>query len=122
MNALALTAANMQPRISKNGKRLWSKTQKQLIVAEATKAGASVSRVSRQYDINANQIFQWIKKAGLEGQQEGQRIVPVGVIAAAPTVPKLIEIELQNGTKVRIDDEVWMPVLQGVLQMLRSLA
>jgi transposase len=122
-----VTTQTMQPRISKNGKRLWNKAQKQLIVAETMKPGASVSKVSRQYDINANQIFHWIKLAEARSQKNKQQIVPIGVIGAPPipetcgvTTPRLIEIELPGGIKVRIDDDVRMPVLKSVLDMLRG--
>ncbi len=115
----------MEPRLSRNGKRLWSKAQKRLIVSEAMSPGMSVSKASRRYDINANLIFRWIKAAGTEVEKKGQ-LIPIGIIApplatkeqersadtsrassCAPYVgPKLIEIELRNGAKIRIDGDV----------------
>jgi transposase len=126
MSELIVTPT-MQPRISKNGKRLWSKEQKQFIVAETMKPGASVSKVSRNYDINANQIFHWIKRLEARAQKNKQHIVPIGVIGAPPIpemrgapAAKRIEIELPNGTKVRIDDDIRMLVLKSVLDVLRA--
>jgi len=136
-----LNAPNMemQPKLSRNGKRLWSKAQKRLIVGEAMRSGTSVSVLSRRYDINANLIFRWMKLSGFEAEKK-QLLIPVGVIAP-PTVspskqdqtakssppsslggPKLIESELRDGTKVRIDGDVRLPVLQSVLKMVRGLA
>ena len=142
MQELAESIIDMQPRLSRNGKRLWSKAQKRLIVSEATRAGTSVSKVSRRYDINANLIFRWIKAAGIDVKKK-QQLIPIGVIApplataneqkhlikspcvssSAPCVmPKLIEIELRNGAKIRIDGDIRLPVLQSVLKMVRGLA
>lgn len=139
---LILNNLDMEPRLSRNGKRLWSKAQKRLIVSEAMRPGMSVSKVSRRYDINANLIFRWIKAAGIEVEKKGQ-LIPIGVIApplattdkqerpaktpcvsAVPPsiVPKLIEIELRNGAKIRIDGDVRLPVLQSVLKLVRGLA
>jgi transposase len=130
---------DMQPKLSRNRKRLWSKAQKRLIVSEAMRSGTSVSVLSRRYDINANLIFRWMKLAGFEAEKK-QQLIPVGVIAppsvpllkqdqggrSSPTLsqggPKLIEIELRDGTKVRIDGDVRLPVLQSVLKMVRGLA
>jgi transposase len=129
---------DMQPQLSRNGKRLWSKAQKRVIVGEAMRSGTSVSVLSRRYDINANLIFRWMKLAGFETENK-QQLIPVGVIAppsvppskrdqttnASPKLPvgtpKLIEIELRDGTKVRIDGDVRLPVLQSVLKMVRGL-
>ena len=81
-----LNAPNMemQPKLSRNGKRLWSKAQKRLIVGEAMRSGISVSVLSRRYDINANLIFRWMKLSGFEAEKK-QQLIPVGVIAP-PTV------------------------------------
>ena len=43
-------------------KRRWrSKMERRQIVEETLKPGASVSRIARAYDINANQVFHWRK-------------------------------------------------------------
>jgi transposase len=46
--------------------RRHSASFKREIVIESLKPGASVSRIARQHDINANQIFAW-RKAYREG-------------------------------------------------------
>ena len=91
--------------------------------------------MSRRYDVNANLIFRWIK-AGEAKAEKKQKLIPVGIVGPSSMAPlkqeqplslsaaspKLIEIELGSGTKVRIDGEVRLPVLQCVLKMLRGLA
>ena len=41
--------------------RSWPETLKREIVAASLAPGASVSTVARQYEVNANQLFQWRK-------------------------------------------------------------
>jgi len=143
---------DMKPKLSRNGKRLWSKAQKRLIVNEAMKSGMSVSKVSREYDINANLIFRWIKKAGIDVEKK-QQLIPVGVISASSVMkrkqessallssnlspsappmpslgvsssgaPKIIEVDLRGGTRIKIDGEIKGAALQQVLKLIRSLA
>jgi transposase len=45
--------------------------ERRQIVEETMKPGASVSRVARAHDINANQIFQW-RKLYREGRLEAE--------------------------------------------------
>jgi transposase len=134
MQEIVESVVGARPKLSRNGKRLWSETQKQVIVSEAMKAGMSVSQVSRRYDVNANLIFRWIKAAEAKAERK-QKLIPVGIVGASSMAPltqeqplslsaaspKLIEIELGSGTKVRIDGDVRLPVLQSVLKMLRGL-
>ena len=49
-------------------KRVWrTKAERRAIVEETLVPGASVSRVSRRHDVNANQVFRW-RKLYSEGQ------------------------------------------------------
>jgi transposase len=44
-------------------RRHWTRTQKQRLVAETLAPGASVSRVARRHDVNANLLFTWQRQA-----------------------------------------------------------
>jgi septum formation inhibitor MinC len=46
---------------------------------------------------------------------------PVSSVAPAKQ-PKMIEVELRSGTKIRIDADVKGSALQQVLKLIRSLA
>ena len=136
MQEISGSKVDITPKLSRNGKRLWSSAQKRLIVSEANKLGLSVSQISRRYDINANLIFRWMKKAEMAGGQKSA-LVPVGILGLAtarasneakrpsepsllsawpvreslsghaPTVaPALIEVELHSGTRIKIDGSV----------------
>ena len=41
-------------------RRSWSDDEKRRIVGQTRVAGVSVSQVARRYDVNANQVFNWI--------------------------------------------------------------
>jgi transposase len=43
--------------------RSWPEALKREIVAASLAPGASVSVVARRYDVNANQVFSWRKRA-----------------------------------------------------------
>lgn len=47
---------------------------------------------------------------------------PASPVATAPRQPKMIEVELRGGTKIRIDADVKGSALQQVLKLIRSLA
>lgn len=47
---------------------------------------------------------------------------PVPSVAAVLKPPKMIEVELRGGTKIRIDADVKGSALQQVLKLIRSLA
>jgi transposase len=65
-------------------RRRRSKQERRAIVEETLKPGASVSRVARAHDINANQVFAWRRL-----YREGQLEVSAGTKALVPV--KIIE-------------------------------
>ena len=139
-------------RRSRRGYRQWTQAQKRQIVAETLVPGASVSVVARRHDVNANQLFSWRQQCRRGEMGTEAALVPVGIIgeggivsaladltklkpdrppvphpespSAAPRVrqPKMIEVELRSGTRIRIDADVKGSALQQVLKLIRSLA
>jgi len=110
---------SVEPKLSRKGKRLWGKAQKRLIVSEAMRPGMSVSQVSRRYDVNANLIFRWINSTETKAEKKQQLIAvrrvgpssgvplrPEQFLSLSPTVPKLIEIELPDGVKIKMNGHV----------------
>jgi transposase len=126
--------------------------EKRRIVEETLAAEASVSVVARRHDVNANQVFAWRRQYQRGELGGGAALIPVGVIGAGglvssvsdltkpqpaqpsephaepmpiaviPKQPKMIEVELRGGTKIRIDADVKGSALQQVLKLIRSLA
>src|SRR3954453_19354790 len=89
--------------------RAWPESLKREIVAATLQPGASVSRVARRYDVNANQVFAWRR-----GYRGGPR-EPAGLCLlpgrAAPDPPRrtapaggreLIERVLADGYRMRV--------------------
>lgn len=75
---------------SREKRRLRSKAERRQIVEETLKPGASVSRVARSHDVNANQIFRW-RKLYREGRLEAEpdtALVPVRVSEAVEKVER----------------------------------
>jgi transposase len=118
--------------------RYWSTEQKRRIIAEAMEPGASVAEVARRHDVNANQVFNWCKKAREVAARRASRveIVPVGIISHGvpactpepepgpredhqPQGSGTMEIRLGRVT-VTVDASVDEPALCRVLSALRA--
>lgn len=66
--------------------RSWPEALKREIVAASLMPGSSVSKVARQYDVNANQVFSWRKRYRDE--------VRVPAVSAAPQlIPMIVTAE-----------------------------
>jgi transposase len=114
-------------RATKNRRR--SVKERREIVEETLLAGASVSRVARRHDVNANQVFYWRKlyREGRLGARAGTELLAVEVRDEASTKPAKrdglatrsgsMEIQLAKGT-LRIAGSVDVVVLRAVLEYL----
>src|SRR3954454_6245552 len=87
--------------------RAWPESLKREIVAASLVAGASVSRVARRCDVNANQGFAWRRRYRGEPAEPAElRWLPVRVMPDQPegTAPvrasEGIEIGLAGGYRV----------------------
>jgi len=139
-------------RVGQRPRQRRTDEEKRRIVEETLSAGASVSVVARRHDVNANQVFAWRRQYRRGELGGGMALVPVGVVGAGGIVssvsdlmkpkparsveprseprpvaavskqPKMIEVELRSGTKIRIDADVKGSALQQVLKLIRSLA
>ena len=99
------------------------------IVEETLVPGASVARVARRHDVNANQVFYWRKlyREGQLGFGLGTPLLPVKVEAERPTEavndndPTLssgtMEIKLPRGT-LRIAGSVDVVALRTAMECL----
>jgi len=125
-----------------NGKqrRLWSADDRTRILAETFALDAKVSDVARKHRIAASLIFAWRREARAKelGVATAPGLVPVYVAAPRATTvmqsppPEepphpvrsmaketgLIEIDLENGKRVRVDTDVDADALGQVLDVL----
>jgi transposase len=105
--------------------RSWPESLKREIVAASLVRGASVSRVARRYDVNANQVFAWRRRyRGEPAEPVELRLLPVTVTtdqpegAAPARASEVIEIALAGGYRVRVSDGVQAATLRLVLDVL----
>ena len=92
-------------------RRNWSDDEKRIICAQTRYPGVSVSQVARRYDVNANQVFNWLKDPQFTASPEDTditRFLPVEVIE--PVQPHLssgtafgeMQVEIANGHRLTI--------------------
>ncbi len=120
-------------------RKRWPEALKREIVAATRVPGASVSKVARQYDVNANQVFMWRRRYRDAGEQPALQppsstpaLVPVTIAAepeeaavAPPALPaetasETIEIEVPDGCRVRVGSGFNVRALKRVLDVLRK--
>lgn len=116
-------------------KRRWSRETKRRIVAESRMPGVSVGEVAARHGVSASLVSVWrglidlepVTAAGVAG------FVPVRVVeAAVPVAARCdvaaadraesawLRIALPDGTWVYISHAAHLPLLHGVLGMLRG--
>ncbi len=125
-------------------RRRWSVADKLRILAECAVPGARVSDVAARHGLYRSLLFQWRRQErdGLLAPEPVPQFVPVRLAAPEPpgappddgapvaTTPAprppqarpsgAIEIELPDGVRVRVGDEVGLAALRRVLSALRG--
>src|SRR5450755_500874 len=51
-------------------RRSWTREEKRRIVEESLQEGASIAEVARRYELNANLLFTWRRKMGVEPPEQ----------------------------------------------------
>ena len=94
--------------------------------------GASVSLVARRYDVNANQVFSWRRRYREASEPSPPTsstpgLVPVTITtepvaeaakSSTPAVSDAIEIEMSDGTRIRVGSSFDGRALGRVLDVL----
>jgi transposase len=93
-------------------RRNWGDDEKRMICAQTRVHGVSVSQVARRYDVNANQVFNWLKEprfADAEPPEAEISFLPVEITQARDMTvqgnraePGILEIDLSCGHRLRI--------------------
>jgi transposase len=119
----------LQVKVQGTKKRRRTVRERREIVEETLLPGASVSRVARRHDVNANQVFYWRKlyREGRLGSRTDTQLVPVKVakdrsVEAAKDEDFLprsgtLELKLSKGT-LRIFGTVDVMALRAVIECL----
>ncbi len=100
-------------------RRNWDDEEKRMICAQTRVSGVSVSQVARRYDVNANQVFNWLKEPRFADAEplEPERLavtepvfLPVEITEprdmadlSYSTEPGTLEIDLACGLRLRIN-------------------
>ncbi len=101
-----------------------------MICAQTRVRGVSVSQVARRYDVNANQVFNWLKEprfADAEPPEAEIAFLPVEITPARDmtvhdniTEPGTLEIDLACGHRLRINGPYDADALARLIRGLSS--
>lgn len=136
---LAATGAASSPRIEivEERRRSHDAAFRARVLADAQRPGARVAELGRRYGICTSLIYRWRREASAPPLAAPTvRLVPVRVAGAeaggaepramAPRPPLdgrrpgSIEIELRDGTRIRVDADVGLAALRRVVAALRG--
>jgi len=124
-------------------RRRWSDAEKAAIVAEASGPCTNVSAVARRHGIKPPLLFRWLKeRTGGQSSANVTSFVPVvfpepgpALMICAPQAPpppsvptptvvsiavETIEIELQNGRRVKVGARVDPAALKRIIDLLED--
>ena len=97
----------MESEITKKPKRrMRTKGERRRIVEETLVAGASVSRVARSHDVNANQVFNWrrLYRAGrLEAESSSPSLLPVKITGSVERPKQVSRKPIRKSAQGTID-------------------
>lgn len=107
-------------------RRYWTADEKRRIVDESLIEGASIAEVARRHDVNANLVFTWRRRMGVEPieQAEAMPILPVTITMDAtsdetePASSGQMEIVLAAGDRILVWSDVETAALTRVLKAL----
>jgi transposase len=107
-------------------RRSWTRDEKRRIVEESLEEGASIAEVARRHDLNANLLFTWRRKLGVEPSEQNvpMGIVPVTIAPAlaaeghCPDAVGQMEIVLSAGERIIVWADVETAALTRVLKAL----
>jgi transposase len=107
-------------------RRSWTRDEKRRIVEESLQEGASIAEVARRYELNANLLFTWRRKMGVEPPEQSDpvKIVPVTITRGldaegdCPDAAGQMEIVLAEGDRILVWTDVETAALSRVLKAL----
>ena len=118
-------------------RRIWSQSEKLLIVSEAVAPGASICAVARRHRLSSSLLYRWIKSFKADEPVQKPAFVPIAlappVVATASAhgsepstalsrTNGMIEVVLANGRILRIGADIDMAVLKRIAAALEELA
>ena len=107
-------------------RRYWTAEEKRRIVDESLIEGASIAEVARRHDVNANLVFTWRRRMGVE-PVEPKDLAPILPVTIAPDMTAeesdrgsngQMEIVLAEGNRILVWSDVETTALMRVLKAL----
>lgn len=107
-------------------RRSWTRDEKRRIVEESLQEGASIAEVARRHELNANLLFTWRRKLGVEPsvRNDPMPILPVTIARElvternCPNAAGQMEIVLAEGDRILVWADVETAALARVLKAL----
>jgi transposase len=118
--------------VGRQRRRRWTVEEKLRIVAETNEPGARIGDIAARYDLYPGLLFTWRRQVrqGVLTERRAPLFLPIGTTSALnvprqperndPAISRRIEIELNNGCRIRMDEGVSLPALRRVLAALRE--
>jgi transposase len=114
-------------------RRIWSQSEKLLIVSEAVAPGASICAVARRHNLSSSLLYRWIKSFKADEPVQKPAFVPIALAPPAVAVASahmskpstangMIEVVLANGRILRIGTDIDMSVLKRIAAALEEQA
>jgi transposase len=110
----------------KRRRRSWTRDEKRRIVQESLQDGGSIAEVARRHELNANLLFTWRRKMGVEPsmRNDAMPILPVTITrdsaaqGRSPDAAGQMEIVLSGGDRIVVWADVETVALTRVLKVL----
>ena len=118
--------------VGRQRRRRWTVEEKLRIVAESSEPGARIGDIAARYDLYPGLLFAWRRQVrkGVLTDRRAPLFLPIETTSTLnvphqperndPATSRRIEIELTDGSRVRIDEGVSLPALRRVLAALRG--
>ena len=118
--------------VGRQRRRRWTVEEKLRIVAEAAEPGARIGDVAARHDVYPGLLFTWRRQVrkGMLTERRAPLFLPVEMASTPdlprpseqiePSTPRRIEIELNDGCRIKIDEGVGLASLRRVLTALRG--
>lgn len=110
-------------------RRKWSDDEKRMICAQTCLPGVSVAQVARRYDVNANQVFNWLKDPRFAPEPEDTEpdlflpievVEPVGAETTCDAAHGEMVVELAGGHRLRITGSYDPDALSTLIRKLST--
>jgi transposase len=107
-------------------RRSWTRDEKRRIVQESLEEGASIAEVARRHEVNANLLFTWRRKMGVERSEQNGAMPLLPVTIAPDRVSEerctdaagQMEVVLADGDRIIVWADVETAALRRVLKAL----